>query len=472
MKKRGFIITIDALLATFMIMVVISTALSLSSLVESKTSDVVRATFSVRDAENLFNQLFFSPGVPTYWEDDPSNAKVISFGDPNVKGAVSMKKIRTFEELAKNSSPILDTAFKKYFSDSKVLFGLPPLNVSVDINSTITSSLIAKAKKTGSSYSLNITLDSEKTTSVELLYPYYKLYTVKSSTLNSQKFMIGGEYIILRIISSKNNNIAVVGDGLSANIKTGETEALFVIIKYSKTLNATVTTDEGFISLNMVTEDGENDYFSVAVINVKGFVDGVSIDKKVKLETNISKAVFYDATSATVVANPESEITSLINSYDNVFTMFRVVPAVEKLFKEKNSRGSLETLVEGEVMTFPSSNQWLIMTPSGTGTAKLVFFDGKTAKYIELHSATDYDYAVVSWGDNVYVFWDDNGNVKIPWSVLVSFETKSYAELPRVISLFLVDSGGLTIYLDDLGEFKSILKYTTKPIAVWVVTAS
>ncbi len=280
MKRSGQVLSLDAMLALIMVVVMIGTITNTSSTLQSEISSMVNWYERANIANNMLDILTKSPGNPPNWSEDIAGLRVIGLRSDKYPYAIDYNKLQELA-LLKNNPLIIksllnlsesrDFKLDAYLTETKLqVSGDFPKRILVDMG-------VSKERdiKIGAGYNAesafraeNVTLNGQPLSKSTKAYSlttgdvlaFYALEDIAVvDTKNNVRYPISAPaHVVVKTISA-NSDLYATWDGSDLHI-TGSGQIGIIVDGYQ----------EGTLKINATVEEPENltsPTFTIAVIN-------------------------------------------------------------------------------------------------------------------------------------------------------------------------------------------------------------
>ncbi|ASJ08421.1 hypothetical protein A3L11_03905 [Thermococcus siculi] len=460
MRRRGQLLSLDAMLALVMVVVLLGTITSTSSALQNEISTMVGWYERANIASNMLDVLTKSPGDPANWSEDVSTLKSLGLRSNYRPYAISYDKISTLMELEDdavvvqslvNMSNNKDFELQFYLTNTTVeLTGNFPRRIFIDLSDGRDRNIQIGQGSTGNNAfdAANVTLNGDELPKRNQPYTLspgdvLAFYALEDITVHDRKNhedypITAPAYIEVQVIST-GSNFQVKWSKQGLHI-TGQGRVRIIVEGYQKsTISVNVTVIE--------PEDLTAPSYTITVINGSKVSDATTIQKS----RDRSPWIEYIERKVTVERFEYQEELDV------------------------DSSSTLEWISGRLTMNVPEYAYLRVtVAPQDTGSIILVVRDGDEYRGILIRKESEdsnLQAVVATSGDSTppKFYIGNTTSIDIPWSsVFTTFETGAGS---KVVAVWVYDNTfGGTVRVKDLGHLDTMMepKFERSVLKLWV----
>ena len=466
MKRRGQLLSIDALLSLVIVVMVVGVVMNTNDMIKAEITNLLDWYDRANIANNMLDVLTKNPGYPEDWESNVSSVKMVGLRDADYQFALDYEKLEA-----------LNTSINGAFIQNSYLLNLSrghdfEIEVYITKRDVNASGRFPRGET-------NIVFESNPGVNLD----------INGSSPN-------GVFQVEWIEITKNNGSIYRNEQICTSLKSGNLVDLENndVLEFKVSEDITITGIRGEVIGPYLIPAGSIVTINVLVTQSKGFqinYGGGSCSYpysfKVTGQGNVKVSVDYidygnwNLTSrATHFSNLTKSTYKFVVINGSIYTDETVINAskvrspwiqyerrdfiVKKEIYNKTIKvgnATKKVLISGRLVGNIPAHFYLELQVSGTGNATFIVVDDVQVRglFIEKTSQTSPLKAVLFWrenGQNITKFYTGNTtSVKIPWGDL--FEELPSEYTSKIVELWVYENNFSDLVLRDKGDLDLLL---------------
>ena len=476
MKRRGQLLSIDALLSLVIVVMVVGVVMNTNDMIKAEITGLLDWYDKANIANNMLDVLTKSPGYPEDWEENVSNVKMVGLRDVNYPFALDYEKLEALNNSI--NTVVIQNSYLLKLSRGHD-FEIEIYITKRDVNA---SGRFPRGET-------NIVFESNPGVNLD----------INGSSPN-------GIFQVEWIEITKNNGSIYRNEQICTSLKSGNLVDLENndVLEFKVSEDITITGIRGEVIGPYLIPAGSIVTINVLVTQSQGFQINYGSGScpysfKVRGQGNVKISVDYvdygnwDLTSRVIhFSNLTKPTYKFVVINGSIYTDENVINAskvrspwiqyerrdfvVKKEIYNKTIKvgTTKKVLVSGRLVENIPAHFYLELQVSGTGNATFVVVDNVQVRglFIEKTSQTSPLKAVLFWrenGQNITKFYTGNTtSVKILWGDL--FEELPSEYMSKIVELWVYENNFSDLILRDKGDLDLLLDplFEQARIKLWV----
>jgi len=476
MKRRGQLLSIDALLSLVIVVMVVGVVMNTNDMIKAEITGLLDWYDRANIANNVLDVLTKNPGYPEDWESNVSNVKMVGLRDADYQFALDYEKLEA-----------LNTSINGAFIQNSYLLKLSrghdfEIEIYITKKDVNASGRFPKGEENiifEGNPGVNLQIEGSSPNGV---FQVEWIEITKNDGSIYRNDQICTSLKSGNLVDLENNDVLEfkVSEDITITGIRGEVIGPYLIPAGSiVTINVLVTQSQGF-QINYGSGSCPYSFKVRGQGNVKISVDYVDygnwdLTSRVIHFSNLTEPTYKFAVINGSLYTDESAINaSKVRSPWTQYERRDFVVKKEIYNKTIKVGATKKVLVSGRLIENIPAHFYLELQVSGTGNATFVVVDNVQVRglFIEKTSQTSPLKAVLFWrenGQNITKFYTGNTtSVKIRWGDL--FEELPPEHMSKIVELWIYENNFSDLTLRDKGDLDLLLGplFEQTRIKLWV----